>query len=70
MHDVVEDTSHTLADLRAKGSPEAVLAIVERLSKRKGETYEQFIERVLPDRIACRVKLADLEDNMNVLRLP
>lgn len=70
LHDVVEDTNHTLADLRAKGFPDAVIAAVERLAKREGETYEQFIERVIPDRIASRVKLADLEDNMNVLRLP
>jgi (p)ppGpp synthase/HD superfamily hydrolase len=70
LHDVVEDSSYTLERLRELGYPEEVLGALERLTKHEGETYEAFIERVLPHPLARRVKLADLEDNMDVRRLP
>src|SRR5438128_12394774 len=70
LHDVAEDTAYGLDRLRELGCPEEVLAALDRLTRRRDETYEQFIERVLPDRIARRVKRADLEDNMDLLRLP
>ena len=70
LHDVVEDSSYTLERLRELGYPEEVLGALEHLTKREGETYEAFIERVLPHPLARRVKLADLEDNMDVRRLP
>lgn len=70
LHDVVEDTAIQLRDLRRLGYSEEVLAAVELLSRRPDESYEQFIERVLPNSIARRVKRADLEDNMELRRLP
>lgn len=69
LHDVVEDTPWTLERLRALGYPEPVLRALEGLTRREDETYEAFIERLRPDALACRVKLADLEDNMDVRRL-
>lgn len=70
LHDVVEDTGHSLDQLRARGVPEPVLAAVDCLTKREGESYDQFLDRVLPNAIARKVKLADLEDNMDVRRMP
>ena len=70
LHDVVEDTPYTLERLRQLGYPEEVLGALDCLTKREGETYEAFIERVLPHALARRVKLADLEDNMDLRRLP
>jgi (p)ppGpp synthase/HD superfamily hydrolase len=69
LHDVVEDTPYTLERLRQLGYPEEVLGALDCLTKRDGETYEAFIERVRPHPLARRVKLADLEDNMDVRRL-
>ncbi|MFP2904880.1 HD domain-containing protein [Pyxidicoccus sp. 3LFB2] len=69
LHDVVEDTPWTLERLRAAGYPEDVLAALDALTRRDGETYEAFVERLRPDALARRVKLADLEDNMDVRRL-
>jgi (p)ppGpp synthase/HD superfamily hydrolase len=69
LHDVVEDTPYTLERLRALGYPEEVLGALDCLTKREGESYEAFIERVRPHPLARRVKLADLEDNMDVRRL-
>jgi len=69
LHDVVEDTPYTLERLRQLGYPEEVLGALDCLTKREGESYEAFIERVRPHSLARRVKLADLEDNMDVRRL-
>ena len=70
LHDVVEDTPFSLDKLRRLGCPGIVLDALDRLTRRKEETYEQFVERILPDALARRVKRADLEDNMEVLRMP
>lgn len=70
LHDVVEDTSITLQDLSVAGYPKAVVDAVDALSRRKGETYEQFIERLMPNALARKVKIADLEDNMDLGRIP
>ena len=69
LHDVVEDTALTLGDLREAGFSEDVLAAVDCLTRRDDETYEEFIERIVPNPLAVRVKQADLVDNMNLLRI-
>src|SRR5262249_34535934 len=69
LHDVVEDSDWTIEALRAEGFSESVLQAVECLTSRDGETYEQFIARVKENPIAVKVKIADLEDNMDMKRL-
>lgn len=68
LHDVVEDTDWTLRDLAKEGFSEEVLEAVDRLTRRAEESYEEFIERIKPNPIARNVKLADLEDNMDIRR--
>lgn len=72
LHDVVEDSTVTLDELRGRGYPERELAALDALTRRSaaGETYEAFIARVAANPLARVVKLADLEDNMDVRRLP
>lgn len=69
LHDVIEDTGHTLNTLRGLGYPEEVVRAVECLTKREGERYEQFVERIKGNPVARRVKIADLEDNLDLRRL-
>ncbi len=69
LHDVVEDTPWTLAALADEGFPDEVLEALDCLTKRAGESYEAFIERIAAHPLATRVKLLDLEDNMSVQRL-
>jgi (p)ppGpp synthase/HD superfamily hydrolase len=69
LHDVVEDTDLSLEDLRVEGFSEEVLLAVECLTRRDDESYDEFIERVKTSEIALQVKIADLEDNMNLNRL-
>jgi (p)ppGpp synthase/HD superfamily hydrolase len=70
LHDVVEDSETSLDDLRIAGFPEQVIGAVDALTRRSGESYDDFIGRVGANAIARKVKLADLEDNMNMARLP
>lgn len=64
LHDVVEDTACTLGDLRRLGYPEGIITALDRLTRRDGEVYEAYIERVEDDPLARQVKLADLADNL------
>lgn len=70
LHDVVEDSPYTFDDLREMGYPEEIIHALDCLTKREGENYEDFVERSQSDPIAREVKLADLEDNMDVRRMP
>ena len=69
LHDVVEDSDWTLDRLRACGFSDEVVTAVGCLTRRDGEAYEAFIERAAAHPIARRVKLADVEDNLDVRRL-
>jgi (p)ppGpp synthase/HD superfamily hydrolase len=69
LHDVVEDCGVTLDDLRTGGFSEAVVAAVDALTKRDGESYEDFVARAALDAVGRRVKLADLEDNSDLSRI-
>ena len=69
LHDVVEDTDWTLGRLHEAGFSDEVIEAVDCLTHRDGESYEEFVERVRTNPIARQVKIADLEDNMNVRRI-
>ena len=69
LHDVVEDTEWTFADLRKEGFSEKVITALDCLTKRENEPYESLISRAASNPLARRVKLADLEDNMDARRL-
>jgi|SRR5438552_12131142 len=71
LHDVVEDCGVTLDDLRALGYPDREVEALDALTKRGDEhdDYAKFIERVMKNPLAMKVKLADLEDNLDTRRL-
>lgn len=70
LHDVVEDSEYTLNDIQAEFDTD-IRNAVEALTKREDEQddYMAFIERAAANPIATQVKLADLEDNMDLTRL-
>ena len=71
LHDAIEDSDLTFDDLRKEGFTENILEALDCLTIRKNEneSYEHFISRILENKLAIKVKIADLEDNMNILRL-
>lgn len=70
LHDVVEDTEWTLNDLRREGFPEAAFQAVDCLTHRNQIRYPDYIQRILGNPVARKVKLADLEDDLDAKRLP
>jgi (p)ppGpp synthase/HD superfamily hydrolase len=69
LHDIVEDTDVTLDDLRASGMPETVVQAVDAVTRRPGETYQNFIARAASDPLGRFIKLADNETNSDPARL-
>lgn len=69
LHDVIEDSKYTAEDLLKNGIPADVVNAVQYLTKNKGESYDLFINRVLENKLAAKIKQADIEDNINILRL-
>jgi len=66
LHDVVEDSDTTVADIAAQFG-DAVAGHVDAMSRRLGEeTYTEFIERVMAHGgIAVTVKTADMIEHLN-----
>jgi guanosine-3',5'-bis(diphosphate) 3'-pyrophosphohydrolase len=69
LHDVVEDTPVTLQDLLREGFSDQVVAAVEALTKREGETRLEAAKRAATVPIARAVKLADNAENMDLSRI-
>jgi len=68
LHDVLEHTAATAADLTAAGVPAEVVRLVEILSRRPGEDYLDYVGRVCADPAAVRVKIADVVHNLDPAR--
>lgn len=68
LHDTLEDTNITFAELESLFGT-VVASAIRTLSRRGSEDYFDFINRVKEDSIAVKVKIADLEDNMDLSRL-
>lgn len=69
LHDVIEDCGVTADDLIAEGFPREVVDGILSVTKRQGESYEDFVARAGRNPLGRVVKLYDLEDNLNALRL-
>ncbi|MFY1595556.1 HD domain-containing protein [Micromonospora sp. WMMD737] len=69
LHDVVEDSDVTCADLLAAGYPPEVVAAVDAVTRQDGESYWAMIERARQDTLGRLVKLADNADNSDEARL-
>lgn len=63
LHDVIEDTSVTIDDLRRDGFSESLLNGVECVTHRREDPYTDYVVRCKNHPLARKVKLADLADN-------
>ncbi len=68
-HDIIEDTEVTYADLRDAGMTDRIIEGIRSLTKVKGETYDEYKDRVFANRDAMKVKMADLRHNTDIRRL-
>jgi guanosine-3',5'-bis(diphosphate) 3'-pyrophosphohydrolase len=70
LHDLMEDRGVTTEELQTLSIPQDVIDAVVTLTHPKEEPYQDYITRILKNELACKIKLADLKDNMNLDRLP
>jgi (p)ppGpp synthase/HD superfamily hydrolase len=70
LHDVIEDNPDwTFERLRAEGFSAEIIEAVDHLTRREEESYEEFVDRAQQNPLARQVKVADLEDNMDLKRI-
>ena len=69
LHDVIEDTSYTIQDLRDLGFDEEVLDALALLTHDKNVPYTDYVAKIKGNPIARTVKLADLRHNSDLTRL-
>ena len=69
LHDIVEDTTVTLDDLRREGFPEHIVAAVDAHTHRAGEEYLDYVRRAVANPLARKVKTQDVLHNMDLSRL-
>lgn len=68
-HDVIEDTNTTFTNLIDAGISPRVVSGIRALTKQKGESYDEYKEKVFSNKDAMKVKLADLRHNTDIRRL-
>ncbi len=71
LHDVVEDTDVSFEDLKEFGYPDCYVEILSYLTKKKGEYYPDYIERIINSNNihVLNIKMADLKHNMDITRI-
>lgn len=66
LHDTIEDTPLTYADLQAEGFSKITISLVELLTKRPDDTNATYIQRLIDskNRWAILIKIYDINDNL------
>jgi hypothetical protein len=66
----MEDCGVSSTELAGEGFSKEIITAIEALTRRGGESYTDFVRRAAANPIARVVKIADLEDNLDIRRLP
>ena len=64
LHDVIEDTDITFEDIKNQFPREISIPVI-LLTRHKDEQYSEYIEMILQDENAIKVKIADIIDNLS-----
>jgi (p)ppGpp synthase/HD superfamily hydrolase len=69
LHDIVEDTEMSHADLAAEGFSKKIMGALEDLYRGNAIRYFDYIEDLSINPLAAKVKIAEIKDNMDVVRV-
>ncbi|MEW4413754.1 GTP pyrophosphokinase [Clostridium sp. AN503] len=69
LHDVVEESEVSLHELQAMGFSRQVVEAVGILTKRNDMTYFDYIDDIRCSELASKVKIAEIEDNLDMPRV-
>ena len=67
LHDVVEDTEMTLHELQEAGFSRTVLDTIGMLTKKPDMKYFDYI--IHSSELASKIKIAEIEDNQDIMRV-
>ena len=70
LHDIIEDTDVTEDYLLKIGLSKRIVDAVVALTRSEDMDYQEYIKNLSSNPLANEVKLADLEHNMDLKRLP
>ncbi len=68
LHDVIEDTNTSIEDLKKFGFNDKIINAIDTLTHKENEDYETYIARIATNKLATKVKMADLRHNMDITR--
>tara|TARA_B100000424_G_scaffold33716_1_gene22851 strand:- start:260 stop:676 length:417 start_codon:yes stop_codon:yes gene_type:complete len=68
LHDTIEKTHVDYGFLKDAGFCEEVLFAVDSLTRKPDENYDNYIHRVSKNKLATKIKVIDLLDNISSLR--
>ena len=66
LHDVIEKTNISLLDLKNKGFDQNIISSIDSLSRRRSESYIEYIKRLMQNKTSVKIKLLDLADNIKI----
>ena len=66
LHDVVENSDVELDHLEIEGFNKDIVEAVDALSRKNDELYDSYISRVLKNKLAIKIKVIDLMDNIKI----
>ncbi len=69
LHDLLEDTDYTVADLAEMGFDKSVTDAIALMTHAEGVDYMDYVRAIKENPIAKAVKLADLRHNSDLSRL-
>lgn len=72
LHDVIEDTSVTMSQIKSLGFKKEIIAALALMTHDKTKySYPDYVRRIRDSKneVAIQVKLADLKDNTDPVRL-
>jgi len=69
LHDVVEDSDWALDDLKKEGFNSDVIEAVSLLTRDEKDSYDEFIQKAVSNPISKNVKIADINDNLDLNRI-
>ena len=69
LHDVIEKTEKDFQFLHKAGFSDKIILAVDALSRRSGESYDTYIDRVAENKLAKNIKILDLKDNISSLKI-
>lgn len=69
LHDLIEDTKWTVDALIKAGYKERTATLIDMLTHKDGESYEDYIIRTSLNPITRTIKMHDLRHNSDIMRM-